>query len=153
MGASGMNALRIHDRKVLEAVIVQELFVSAFKDESDIDAQEAWHWCRDRIESPNLAVIVARNDESNLVGLAIANYNPSVWSPDPWVPYLYSNGEKQVVGALLAEMRVWGLGLGQKRVRWRRPAGVSEKGAIRFARKFLTAEIESSVIVGEWKED
>jgi len=152
MGAAGMNALRIHDREVMEAVVVQELFVSAFKDETDIDAQEAWHWCRDRIESPNLAVIVARNDESNLVGLAIANYNPSVWSPDPWVPYLYSNGEKQVVGALLAEMRVWGLGLGQKRVRWHNGAGISDKAYVRFVNKFLDAEPDGSVIVGEWKE-
>ena len=32
MGAAGMNALRIHDREVLEAVVVQELFVTALKE-------------------------------------------------------------------------------------------------------------------------
>lgn len=147
-----MNALRIHDREVLEAVVVQELFVSALK-ESKVEAEKVWHWCRDGIHDPDLAVIVARNDDSNLVGLIIGYYAPTVWEPDPWVMYLYSNGEKKVVDSLLAEVRVWGLGLGQKRVRWKRLEGVSEKAAIRFARKFADAEVEGSVIVGEWKED
>jgi len=148
-----MNALRIHDREVMEAVVVQELFVSAFKETDDLDAEQVWHWCRDRVGKTNVAVIVARNESSDLVGLAVAHYSPSVWSPDPWVPYLYSNGEKQVVDALLAEIRVWGLGLGQKRVRWHNGAGISDKAYVRFVKKYLDAAPDGSVIVGEWKEN
>ena len=147
-----MNALRIHDREVLEAVVVQELFVTALKD-SKADAEKVWHWCREGIHDPDLAVIVARNDDSDLVGLVIGFYSPTVWEPDPWVMYLYSTGEKKVVGSLLAEVRVWGLGLGQKRIRWTKRDGISDKAAIRFVRKFGDAEIEDSVIVGTWKED
>lgn len=147
-----MNAIRIHDREVMEAVVVQELFVSAFKESTGVGAEECWHWCRNLIHDPNLAVIVARNDDSNLVGLVIGFFNPGIWSPDPWVTYLYSNGEKKVVGSLLAEVRVWGLGLGQKRVRWQRAPDVSDKAAVRFARKFADAKPDGALIVADWKE-
>ena len=147
-----MNAIRIHDREVLEAVVVQELFVTAFKEANEVSAQECWHWCREYIHSPNLAVIVARNDDSDLVGLIIGYYSPDLWSPDPWLMYLYSTGEKKVVDSLLAEVRVWGLGLGQKRFRWQRAPDVSDKAAARSVRKFADAEPAGSVIVGQWKE-
>ena len=147
-----MNAVRIHDREVLETPMVQELFVSAFKDEEELEASDVWMWCRQRVDNPNVAIIVARNDSSELVGLATANFSPSVWSPDPWVSYLYSNGEKKVVGALLAEIRVWGLGLGQERVRWHNGAGISDKAYVRFVNQYLDARPDGSVLVGKWKE-
>jgi len=149
-----MKALRIHDREVLETAVVQELFVRAFKDEvGGVQAEPAWQWCWDHIHNPHMAVIVVRNEAAELVGLAICDWNPGVWSPDPWVVYFYSNSEKGVVGALLAEMRVWGLGLGQKRVRWQNGAGISDKAYIRFFGTHIDASVACSVLVGDWKED
>ena len=147
-----MNALRIQDREVMEAVVVQELFVSAFKESNDVEAQDIWHWCRAHIEDPYHAIIVARNDAADLAGLIIGYYHPTIWSIYPWVTWMYSNGEKGVVGSLLAEIRVWGLGLGQKRILWQRSKDVSDKAAVRFVRMFLDAKVDNTVLVGEWKE-
>ena len=148
-----MKAIRIRDREVLASPLVQDLFLRAFKEDHMPDAEDAWAWCGASLTNQNVAVIVVRNEESELVGLAVGDWADSVWSPEPVVLSLYSNGQRGVVDALLAEIRVWGLGLGQRRVGWINTADISDRAYARFVGKHVkNTKPEGSVLVGEWRE-
>lgn len=96
----------------LAARPVRDLFLAAFLER----ANDVMVWLVQRVLSPGLLVLLARDGEGVFRGLAIVNGSIDVFMPAPLLLYFYASGDRYVAEQLSYGIEGWARELGHERV-------------------------------------
>ena len=146
-----VRVLQMRNPEAVASSIVQELFSRAFKKDEHGDAIEAWEWCNQFLQHPGMAFLVALDEESSLVGMAVGLDERNVWNPDPFVLHIYSEG-RDVFNALLSALREWAFSRGASKLGCINMTGHSDEAHMRSIREFAEGSIVGSLISYDLKD-
>jgi hypothetical protein len=112
--------------------VVQDVFHRAFADERFSKPNEVMNWLIDDLRRDDIQVLIARDDDANLVGLSITAANKVVFSETPWILHFFSDGPPSTTYALVEGIRQWLASRGESVVRVINQTGHSDEAHMRI---------------------